>query len=251
MPEATFRFYEELNDFLPTERRKHPFSHRFRGDRSIKAVVEAIGVPHTEIDVILVDGRSVGFDELLSGGERISVYPVFERLDVSPLIRLRARPLRRTRFVVDVHLERLGRYLRMVGIDALSPADSEDAAIVETSLTEGRIVLTRDRGLLQRARLQRARWIRSRKPREQLMEVIRCFQLEGSLAPFSRCLVCNTPLKPASSTVVKQLVSSPLRVSQAGFASCPGCGRVYWQGTHYWRMRQWLDQLGLSGEPVR
>jgi uncharacterized protein with PIN domain len=251
VPEATFRFYEELNDFLPRERRKCQFSYRFRGDPSVKAVVEAIGVPHTEIDVILVDGRSVGFDELLSGGERVSVYPVFERLDVSPVIRLRARPLRRTRFVVDVHLERLGRYLRMVGIDTLSPADSEDAAIVESSLIEGRIVLTRDRGLLQRARLQRARWIRSQKPREQLVEVIRCFQLEDGLAFFSRCLVCNTPLESVSSTAVGQRVPASVRVSQESFTGCPGCGRIYWQGTHYRRMRQLLDQLGLPGEPVR
>jgi uncharacterized protein with PIN domain len=215
VPEATFRFYEELNDFLPRERRKCQFSYRFRGDPSVKAVVEAIGVPHTEIDVILVDGRSVGFDELLSGGERV------------------------------------GRYLRMVGIDTLSPADSEDAAIVESSLIEGRIVLTRDRGLLQRARLQRARWIRSQKPREQLVEVIRCFQLEDGLAFFSRCLVCNTPLESVSSTAVGQRVPASVRVSQESFTGCPGCGRIYWQGTHYRRMRQLLDQLGLPGEPVR
>lgn len=250
MPAATFRFYEELNDFLPEERRKRQFSHLFRGNPSIKDVIEAIGVPHTEIDIILIDGRSVGFGEPLRGGERVSVYPVFERLDVSPLVRLRARPLRRTRFVVDVHLERLGRYLRLVGVDTLSPPDSDDAAIVELSLAERRIVLTRDRGLLKRARLQRGYWIRSSKPREQLVEVIRYFQLEGGLTPFSRCLICNSLLGPVNGSAVEKVVPLSVRASQTGFFACPGCGRVYWRGSHYRRMRQLLEKLGLASEPV-
>ena len=102
--DAEFRFYEELNDFLPPEKRKRSFAYMFEGTPSIKDAIEAVGVPHTEIDIILVDGRSVGFDHRLRGGERVAVYPMFEAIDVSPLVRLRPQPLRITRFVVDVHL---------------------------------------------------------------------------------------------------------------------------------------------------
>ncbi|HUH00015.1 MAG TPA: twitching motility protein PilT, partial [Gammaproteobacteria bacterium] len=109
--ESEFRFYEELNDFLPEARRRRTFEWRFRGTPSVKDTIEAIGVPHTEVDLVLVDGRSVGFEVRLRGGERVAVYPVFERLDISPLVRLRPEPLRVTRFVADVHLGTLARHL--------------------------------------------------------------------------------------------------------------------------------------------
>ena len=247
--EAIFRFYEELNDFLPPECRKRAFPHRFRGSPSVKDVIEAIGVPHTEIDVILVDGRSVGFAEKLRGGERVAVYPVFERLDVGPLVRLRERGLRRPRFIVDLHLERLGRYLRLSGIDAVSPRCPDDAAIVRDSLDLRRTVLTRDRGLLKRASLQRGYWVRSDRPRDQLVEVIRSFQLEDMVSPFSRCLICNTPLCSAEEAAVERQVPADVRAAEHHFDQCPDCGRVYWRGSHYRRMQSLLKALGLPCEP--
>src|SRR5262245_35325727 len=95
---STFRFYEELNDFLAPERRGTSFEYAYTGTPSVKDAVEAIGVPHTEIDLILVDGVSVRFDHLLRGGERVAVYPCFERLDLTGVTRLRPEPLRTPRF---------------------------------------------------------------------------------------------------------------------------------------------------------
>ena len=117
---AEFRFYEELNDFLPDQYRKRSFPYRFRGAPSVKDCIEAIGTPHTEVDLILVDGRSVDFDHILRGGERVAVYPMFERLDVSPVTRLRPTPLRESRFVADVHLGTLARYLRLAEQEIVS-----------------------------------------------------------------------------------------------------------------------------------
>ena len=134
MRHAEFRFYEELNDFLPPEKRKRAFDYRFDGTPSIKDAVEAVGVPHTEIDVILADGRSVGFDYRLRGGERVAVYPMFEALDVSPLVRLRPQPLRSTRFVVDVHLGALARHLRLIGFDTVWRNNLDDREIVDIAL---------------------------------------------------------------------------------------------------------------------
>ncbi len=111
MPTCTceFRFYEELNDYLPPEQRKRTIAREITGTPSVKDAIESLGVPHTEIDLILVDGRSVRFDRRLRGGERIAVYPEFERFDISPLHRLRPKPLREPRFVADVHLGTLAR----------------------------------------------------------------------------------------------------------------------------------------------
>ena len=99
---AQFRFYAELNDLLPADRRQKTFSHHFGGRPSVKDAIESLGVPHVEVDLILVNGASVGFDHHLAHGDRVSVYPVFESLDISPIVCLRAEPLRRTAFVLDV-----------------------------------------------------------------------------------------------------------------------------------------------------
>ncbi|HET9650867.1 MAG TPA: Mut7-C RNAse domain-containing protein, partial [Usitatibacter sp.] len=139
MPErtrATFRFYEELNDFLPVERRKRDFELAIDRARSVKDAIEAAGVPHTEVDLILVDGLSVDFRHILRGGERVAVYPMFERLDITPMLRLRPLPLRDPRFVADVHLGKLARHLRMAGFDTLFDAGRDDDAIVAVSAAQ-------------------------------------------------------------------------------------------------------------------
>lgn len=240
---AQFRFYEELNDFLPPARRKVAFDYAFDGTPSVKDAIEAIGVPHTEVDLILVDGESVDFTRRLEGGERVAVYPTFERLDIGPVTRLRAQPLRQPRFVLDVHLGKLARWLRLLGFDALYRNDYDDDAIVLLSLAESRIILTRDRGLLKHAAVTRGHWVRATEPRRQLAEVVRAFDLRGAMRPFTRCLLCNGALaQVAKDAVVEQL---PPRVRACGeaFVQCRECAKVYWAGTHYARLRRLVDEF--------
>ena len=149
MVTATFRFYEELNDFLAPERRKQEFTAPCARAATVKHMIEALGVPHTEVEIILVNGESVGFDRLIADGDRVAVYPKFEALDVTPLLRLRERPLRETRLVADAHLGGLAHLLRMAGFDTLYRNDFDDREIVDLSVAEDRIVLTRDRELLK------------------------------------------------------------------------------------------------------
>jgi hypothetical protein len=184
---ADFRFYEELNDFLRPELRKRTFSHAFNGTPAVKDVIEAIGVPHAEVDLVLIDGESVGFARRLRDGDRVAVYPVFERFDISPLTRLRPRPLRRTRFVLDVHLGTLARYLRLLGFDTLYRNDYDDHEIVRLAHDQSRIILTRDKGLLKHAAVARGRWIRHLRPIEQLRETLAAFDLVRSARPLTRC----------------------------------------------------------------
>jgi uncharacterized protein with PIN domain len=191
MKHADFRFYAELNDFLPAERRGVTFTHAFRGGPSVKDVVEALGVPHPEIDLILADGESVDFSWILRDGARVSVYPVFESLDITPLARVRQAPLREVRLVLDGHLGRLARHLRMLGLDVRWRADAGDEELARVSVAEHRILLTRDSGLLKRRLVTHGYRVREVDPRRQLVEVVHRLDLLRAIAPFVRCLRCN------------------------------------------------------------
>jgi uncharacterized protein len=238
---AEFRFYEELNDFLPPERRRASFAYSVAGTRSVKDAIEAIGVPHTEIDLILVDGHSVGFDRVLRGGERVAVYPVFERLDIAPLQHLRPRPLRELRFVLDIQLGKLARHLRMAGFDCLYRNDYRDIDVVTAAVAERRIILTRDKGLLKQRLVTHGYFVRETESEEQLREVVRAFQLEANLRPFSRCRECNAELHDVPKAKVLARLPQKVRDAYEHFQLCPGCGRIYWEGTHYARLRRLLD----------
>jgi len=242
---AYFRFYAELNDFLPQERRFVTFTYPFDLSPSVKDAIEALGVPHTEVDLILANGESVDFSYVLRDDDRISVYPVFESIDITPLVRVRPRPLRQTRFVLDTHLGRLAVYLRMLGFDTLYRNDYRDEELARISSEERRILLTRDRGLLKRNAVTRGYCVRSTEPRQQLIEVLRRFDLFGSLAPFQRCLRCNGTLQPVRKEEVINRLPPRTRRYYDEFRICIRCGQIYWKGSHYQRMQrfaEWVSQ---------
>lgn len=223
--------------------RQREFVHELSAPRSVKDLVEALGVPHTEIDVILVNGESVGFGHPVSAGERISVYPVFEALDVAPLVRLRPEPLRDLKFVVDGHLGKLAAYLRLLGFDTLWSSDPSDAQLAEVSAAQRRVLLTRDRGLLKRTEVTHGGLIHSKEPREQLSEVVARFDLRRAARPFSRCLRCNTPLEPVPEESVADRMPPGVRGLYDEVFRCAGCDRVYWKGTHWHRMQALLARV--------
>lgn len=234
--EVEMRFYAELNDFLPPERRQRAFAYRFHGHPSVKDAIEAIGVPHTEVDVILVDDRSVDFARLLHGGERIAVYPVFERYDVSPVTRLRPEPLRVTRFVADVHLGSLARNLRLLGFDTAWERDIDDEKIVELAREEKRIILTRDKGILKNSRVTHGYWLRNTDSLRQLEEVIRAIDLAGDIEPYTRCMECNGNLQPVKRSEVARAVPLQVYLVYRDFKQCTSCKRIYWKGSHLKRL---------------
>lgn len=240
---VTVRFYEELNDFLKPEQRKRPFAASFRRGDTVKALIESLGVPHTEVDLILVDGQSVSFAHRLRCGQRISVFPVFESLDIGTLTRVRPEPLRSPRFVLDVHLGGLAKSLRMLGFDCLYTNALDDAVLSEISHREGRILLSRDRELLKRSQISHGYCVRSHRPGEQLAEVIRRFDLEPRIRAFTRCLRCNLPLEAVRRREVREQLPEHVARTYRRFRRCPGCGRVYWRGTHWENMRR---SLGLG-----
>jgi len=241
MPVANFRFYAELNDFLPPERRFAEFAYGFLDVATVKDRIESFGVPHTEVDLILVNGRSVDFAYRVQDGDRISVYAVFEAFDISGLSRLRSEPLRDPRFVLDVHLGRLAGYLRMLGFDTQYQNRCADERLAEVSRHEHRILLTRDIGLLKRGSVTHGYYLRATQPRQQLAEVIGRFDLGRLAKPFSRCLRCNRLLAQVAKDQVLHQLPTQVALLHDEFLRCCDCGRVYWKGGHYRRMRQWMD----------
>lgn len=191
---ATFRFYEELNDFLPEEKRKRAFGYVCARAATVKNAIEALGAPHTEIELILVNGKSVDYSYLVHDGDFISVYPQFEALDITPLLKLRDKPLRRTRFIAGAHLGRVAKYLRILGFDTLHDATYSDSQIVRIAIDEHRIVLTRDHALLTHKAITHGCYVRATKPREQLGEILARLDLCRSFKRSTRCLRCNEDL---------------------------------------------------------
>jgi uncharacterized protein with PIN domain len=249
MKRAWFRFYAELNDFLPPARRGVPFEHSFRGGPSVKDAIESLGVPHTEIDLILADGESVDFAWILRDGARVSAYPVFESIDIAPLARVRPAPLREVRFVVDVHLGRLARYLRMLGFDTRWRADARDDELALTAAAEHRIVLTRDAGLLKRRIVTHGYRVRESDPERQLSEVVERLDLLRAIAPFRRCLCCNALLETVRKEDVIEALPPRVRERHDAFRRCPSCSRLYWAGSHHSRMKRLIAGL-VTGTPA-
>jgi uncharacterized protein with PIN domain len=240
---TSVRLYAELNDFLPPGERGEPRVIELRGHPSVKDVIEALGVPHTEVDLVLADGESVDFSWRLRDGVRVSVYPVFESLDISPITRVRPTPLRDVRFVLDGHLRRLARYLRMLGFDARWRNDPPDAELARIARDEHRILLTRDVGLLKRRMVSHGCWIRATAPRLQLAEVVDRLDLLGAIAPLTRCLCCNDLLQAVAAEVVADALPPAVRARHGAFRRCPSCLRVYWEGSHAARMQALVAEL--------
>jgi uncharacterized protein with PIN domain len=236
MAEARFRFYAELNDFLPPLRRFIEFPSGFPDGATVKDRIESLGVPHTEVDLILVNGQAVDFAYRVHDGDRVSVYPVFEAFDIAGLTRLRPEPLREPRFVLDTHLGKLAAYLRLMGFDTLYRNCWADEQLAQVSRDERRILLTRDVGLLKRGAVTHGHFMRETNARRQLAEAAQRFDLARLAKPFSRCLRCNAQLEPVAKEDVRSQLPARTAAFYEEFRRCPDCLRVYWKGGHYRRM---------------
>jgi len=243
MAQVQLRFYEELNDFLPPALRKTTITYELTRRASVKDVIESFGVPHTEIEFILANGRSVDFSYIVQAGDRISVYPMFEALDISPLIRLREKPLREPRFIIDANLGRLARYLRLLGFDTLYRNNYPDQEIARIAQQDRRIVLTRDRALLQHKSITHGYFVRSDKPREQVKEILARLDLYDHVHPFTRCLRCNGEMEDVEKHAVDHQLQPRTRQYYHRFRRCTACGQAYWKGSHFEKMERLCEEF--------
>jgi uncharacterized protein with PIN domain len=248
MVTATFRFYGELNDFLARERRDRAFPTPCARAATTKHMVEALGVPHTEVELVLVNGAPTGLDDILEDGDRVAVYPRFTTLDVADVARLEQRPPGRVRFVADAHLGGLARLLRMAGFDTIYRNTLHDAEIEAIALDEGRAVLTRDRELLKRRGIGYGCYVRALKAEAQLREVVDRFGLAERMRPFTLCLSCNAPLRSIAKEAVLDRLPPRVAATQDEFSTCDCCHGVFWKGSHWQRMAGVLDTVLASAE---
>lgn len=238
MATATFRFHGELAEFLPHGKRGGPFSHACARAATLKNAIESLGVPHTEAGRLTVNGQPATLSRIVRESDAIEVFPQHAAdvvLDGPPS------------FIADAHLGGLARLLRMLGFDTLFENAYSDRQILEIIAREHRILLTRDRELLKCRDVSRGCFVRALKAEPQLNEVAARYALAQHARPFTLCLHCNVRLDAAGPEAVAGRVSEPIAVRYTRFARCSGCGRIYWEGSHWARMRELLAPvLGRS-----
>ena len=245
------RAYGELADLLAGGGPERAAERPLEPHQTVKDVVEAAGIPHTELDLVVVDGETVPLSHRPSPGDRLAVYPTLHRL--APPGRLQPPPTGEVRFVADVHLGGLARLLRLLGFDVRAPDDVDDEAIVALAAEEGLIVLTRDRGLLKRRRVARGVFVRSDDPETQAIDVVRHLELADRIRPLTRCLRCGGLLGPAAKVDVLDQLEPLTRRHHHVFRRCARCGRAYWAGSHQphleRRVARLVEQLPPAGRP--
>ena len=208
---------------------------------SVKDVIESCGVPHPEVDLILVNGRPVDFDYAVESDADIEVFPVGhhntqwkeKRLQVPVTIS----------FVIDGHLGTLARNLRLLGFDAAYDPRAHDRQLLDRMKSENRALLTRDRRLLMHAIVRHGYCPRSQNPDEQTIEVVRRFHLLKSIDPFTRCLRCNALLEKVAKDDVIEKLEPLTKIYYEQFRRCIGCGQIYWPGSHFSKLQRRLDAI--------
>lgn len=246
--QITIHFHEELNELLPPDQRNIDFNHQLKETRSVKDLIESIGVPHTEIDIIIVNDESVNFEYLIKPNDSIELYPPTRRTapklnNISPLIHCQPKPLAVARFVLDVHLGKLAAYLRMMGFDSLYRNDYDDPTLANISADEQRTLLTCDRQLLMRKQVTHGYFVRSRQPQQQLLEVLSRFNLFDNKKPFTRCMHCNGITRLVDKQEIEARLQAETKKYYNEFFQCEDCNKIYWKGSHYLKMQARINRL--------
>ena len=251
MEQAYLHFHAALKDFIAPINRHKVITHVFNRKASIKDVIESYNVPHTEIDLILVNGISVDFDYIVQNGDIIHVHPLYptpQKFSVKPVLHL-SPPLSGTpMFIVDVNLGRLARYLRLLGFDCLYCNQFDDQTIAEISNKTQRIVLTRDRKLLQRKIITYGYFVRAEIPKIQVKEVLTKFNLRPLLKPLTRCTYCNGKLIQTEKRTITHRLKPLTKKYYEKFMICTDCDQLFWQGSHSSRVERLIREFAEDNQ---
>jgi uncharacterized protein with PIN domain len=242
MLQATFRFFGELNYFLPNNKKNISFIHHFKNRASVKDMIESLGVPHPEVHAILVEREAVDFTYLVQDGDRLEVYPA--TTDIISLLPLQPPLPPIPRFILDVHLGKLASYLRLLGFDSLYGQNCQDEELAQISAGEQRILLTRDQRLLMRSIVTYGYYVRATQPDRQVREILKRFNLFNTVRPFQRCMGCNGILSPIEKQAIIHLLPPRTKREFDDFYRCTNCGKIYWQGSHYQKLQQFVTEIG-------
>ena len=234
-------FHGDLGFFLKSKAGNKIVERRLGEKTSVKDVIESCGVPHPEIDLILVNGQPVDFSHILEREREIDAYPIQSPPTLFPENRLQAKEI--DRFIADGHLGKLARDLRLLGLDVVYDRDAQDRQLLAVMEIDNRALLTRDRWLLMHKVVQHGYYPRSQDAAEQTIEVMRRFDLFSVIAPFTRCLRCNALLEKVEKAEVIEKLEPLTRIHYEQFRRCPGCGQIYWQGSHFDKLRARIEGI--------
>jgi uncharacterized protein with PIN domain len=240
---ARFRFHSGLERLLVHGYRSNQIAYPFNEHPGIKDAIEAMGVPHTEVDVILVNGRSVDFSCKLQDQDNVQVFPVFSEVPINSPRRLSPLTLDPATFILDVHLGKLARRMRLLGFDVCYRNDLEDVEIMNIAESENRIILTRDLGILKHRKVVHGYLVRSDQIDGQLREVLKRYDLYGKIRLWTRCMICNGLMARVEKADVLDRLEPRTRLYYENFHRCSSCDRLYWQGSHYLKISAWLNEF--------
>ena len=235
------RFHGDLNVFLRSKAGDAVIERRLAQKTSIKDVIESCGVPHPEVDLILVGEQTVGFDHTVANDAKVEVFPVENHGTDRTEKRLQHVDI--TTFVTDGHLGSLTRNLRLLGFDVAYEQNADDRQLLEVMARENRALLTRDRRLLMHGIVQHGYCPRSQNANEQAIEVVRRFDLSELIVPFARCLRCNAPLEEAAKADVIDELEPLTKIHYDQFRRCPDCKQIYWSGSHFPKLQKRIEEI--------
>jgi hypothetical protein len=237
------RCYEELNEFLPIKKRKVEFPHSVAVQTSVKDLIESFNIPHTQVQMIMVNGEQQDFSYNIHDNDRVSVYPFFHSFDINSVSKIHHQLPDTIRFLVDQHLGSLARYLRILGIDTAYNEDLSAHELVEKANFEDRILITKNHSILKWNELKFGYFVYADDLASQLKELVLQFKLRDHIFLFSRCLECNTPLNPIEKGQIKHRLPPKVQEKHDSFSHCQHCDKIYWKGTHYQRMQQKIENI--------
>jgi uncharacterized protein len=235
------KFHDDLTFFLKSRTRSQVIERNLGEKTSVKDVIESCGVPHPEVDLILVNSKPVNFSHSIVKDADIDLYPVQSQCLLFKEKRLQVRSIKR--FVADGHLGTLARNLRLFGFDVAYDRQAQDGQLLSVMEREDRALLTRDRRLLMHAIVRHGYCPRSQNAEDQTIEVIRRFHLFDSITPFTRCLRCNGPLQKVVKADIIQKLEPLTKIYYEDFRRCTGCGQIYWAGSHFSRLHRRLEKI--------
>ena len=243
MPEVMVTVLGELHKLLSKHSRFARLEIEFSGRQSIKHIVESIGIPHTEIGLLTLNGQFTNFSYLVKDKDEVIVHPARPDIDRYSGMFNDGRLVIEPNFILDNHLGKLATYLRILGFDAMYDKDYQDDDLENDAVKFNRILLTRDRQLLMRKNIRFGYLVRSLEPEVQTREVIQRFELTGIIKPFNRCLRCNQKLIIVEKEDILQRLEPKTKKYFHNFRICTECERVYWKGSHYDRMEERIAEI--------
>jgi uncharacterized protein len=240
------RLFAGLNFFVPKKFRQRLLQMPLSGNPSVKDVIESIGIPHTEFELVLVNSNVVNLSYQVKEQDRISVYPKFFQIDQAGIDKHIISKPECIKFVLDVHLGKLNGMLRMLGFDCYYRNDLDDDEIIEIACREERIILSRDLGIFKNAKVKCGYFPRSQDPKLQLKEVIDRYDLHDKIKPLSRCINCNGEIKLVEKEAIIDKLEEKTKLYYNEFYECKTCKKTYWKGSHYAKMLEFIGNMGSN-----